>query len=617
MVASPALVNRPPEHPAEPQKGAAALAAGDVIAGKYRLDRVIGRGGMGSVWAARHAQLDMPVALKFIDPVADAPEARARFEREARAAGQLRSPHVVQILDHGIDGDRPYIAMELLEGEDLGERLRREGRLSVAAAARILTQAAKALRRAHEAGIIHRDLKPSNIFLARFDDDEVVKLLDFGVAKLHVSGAIEGGNQFTQTGVVFGSPSYMSPEQARGVRVLDHRSDLWSLAVILFRAITGVKPFSASSIGDLVIKLCIDPLPVPSSIAPDLPRGVDAFFARAFERDPEKRFATAVEMAAAFEASFGASPSAEPASVAPRPPSTPPAAEPRRPSSPSPSFGVIVSPVATAPLPSMPVASVPVASMPVASMPVANNPPASAPVASAPVAFQAPISGGSGPHVAFAPGTLTPPSGGMPAVPSDLTPPSGGWGQVPSSTGPYAMGHVSQPSAPAFDATTPPGPGLAPAIPPPPLMPAQVGPAPAATAPAFHPRPAPASASAGPAATRAIAIGVGVAAVAAVILLAVIVGVLRRAPAPEGAASAPQAAEGASAPASQALDSAPKEPAPPAATAEASAAPEPAASASAEPPSAAEAPASADASAKSPPKQGGKPGKRRTPNFGY
>jgi serine/threonine protein kinase len=277
------------------------LGQGSVIAGKYRLDYQVGRGGMGAVWAAHHLQLDTQVALKFIDPLAETGDARLRFEREAKAAAQLRSPHVVQILDHGVDGDRPYIAMELLEGEDLGERLRKEKRLSVQAAAHIFTQAAKALRRAHDAGVIHRDLKPSNIFLARFDDDEVVKLLDFGVAKIRDPGG-DMGSAFTQTGVIFGSPAYMSPEQARGARVIDHRSDLWSLAVILFRAITGVKPFEASSIGDLVIKLCIDPIPVASHIAPDLSPDIDIFFERAFAREPEQRFPSAVVMAAAFEA---------------------------------------------------------------------------------------------------------------------------------------------------------------------------------------------------------------------------------------------------------------------------------------------------------------------------
>src|SRR4051812_8109284 len=146
------------------------LREGTVIAGKYRLERPLARGGMGAVWVARHLQLDELVAVKFMDislpAVADA---RVRFEREAKAAARIRSPHVVQILDHGVDGEMPYIVMELLEGEHLGAKLKREGRLSLSAVAVITEQVAKALHRAHKAGIIHRDLKPANVFLARVD----------------------------------------------------------------------------------------------------------------------------------------------------------------------------------------------------------------------------------------------------------------------------------------------------------------------------------------------------------------------------------------------------------------------------------------------------------------
>ncbi len=341
------------------------LVPGAIIAAKFRLERVIGKGGMGSVWAAKHAHLDMPVALKFMDPLADSPEARVRFEREAKAAASLRSPHVVQILDHGLDDGVPYIAMELLEGEDLGERLRRDKRLDLVVASRIFTQAAKALKKAHDAGIIHRDLKPSNIFLARFDEDEVVKLLDFGVAKLRSPGsALDPNSQATQTGVVFGSPSYMSPEQARGVRVLDHKTDLWSLAVILFRTITGEKPFLGDSIGDLVIKLCIDPLPIATQIAPDLPPAIDAFFERAFAREPEQRFPDAMGLAAAFESIVSGKPmkpvlpTASPlGSQAPRPPKlagapAPPLAHAFAPVAPAtPASGSLLAPVSLTPPP--------------------------------------------------------------------------------------------------------------------------------------------------------------------------------------------------------------------------------------------------------------------------
>lgn len=279
-------------------------AASQIIAGKYRVESLIGHGGMGSVWRGRHATLDMPVAIKFMAPqaLADA-ESRQRFDREARALAALRTTHIVQVIDHGVDDDTPYIVMELLEGEDLSARLAARRRLPLDEVSRILSQVARALRRAHEAGITHRDLKPSNIFLARIDDEEVVKVLDFGVAKLAQAGLL-ADDALTKAGTLLGSPGYMSPEQARGKEV-DFRSDLWALAVIVFRAVTGAKPFAGDSIAELVIKLCIDPRPVPSRLAPDLPPAVDRFFEKAFASSPEERHQSAVEMAAAFAAIVG------------------------------------------------------------------------------------------------------------------------------------------------------------------------------------------------------------------------------------------------------------------------------------------------------------------------
>ncbi|MBK8253425.1 MAG: protein kinase [Polyangiaceae bacterium] len=292
-------------------------AESQIIAGKYRLESLLGHGGMGSVWRAQHLTLQMPVAVKFMAPQALAdPESRQRFDREARALASLRTPHIVQVLDHGIDDDTPYFVMEMLEGEDLSTRLAERKRLPLAEVSRILSQVARALRRAHEAGIVHRDLKPSNVFLAHIDDEEVVKVLDFGVAKLLQSGAISD-DQLTRTGTLLGSPGYMSPEQARGKDV-DFRSDLWALAVIVFRAVTGTKPFAGDSIAELVIKLCIDPRPVPSKIAPDLPAGVDRFFEKAFAASPEQRFQSALEMAAAF-AQLTGGPSLETSYAGPNP----------------------------------------------------------------------------------------------------------------------------------------------------------------------------------------------------------------------------------------------------------------------------------------------------------
>jgi serine/threonine-protein kinase len=256
---------------------------------------------MGAVWVARHLQLDEQVAVKFMDiSLPTVADARVRFEREAKSAARIRSPHVVQILDHGVDGEMPYIVMELLEGEHLGTRLKREGRLSLSAAAVLTEQVAKALHRAHKAGIIHRDLKPANVFLARVDDDEIVKILDFGIVKSMNGGGASG--EATKSDVLMGSPNYMSPEQARGARTVDHRTDLWSLGVVLFRVITGKMAFSGDSVVDVILKICTGPVPSATAAAPDLPPEVDAFFARALERDPARRFSSAREMGADFSA---------------------------------------------------------------------------------------------------------------------------------------------------------------------------------------------------------------------------------------------------------------------------------------------------------------------------
>jgi serine/threonine-protein kinase len=271
------------------------IGTGTVIAGRYRLERPLSQGGMGSVWVAQHFQLQRLVAIKLMEPaLAATAEGRTRFEREARAAAQLKSRHVVQIHDYGVEGGTPYIVMELLSGEDLGTRLKRLRRLPIRSVAVIFSQIAKALRKAHEAGIVHRDLKPANIFLAHDDDDEVVKVLDFGIAKQ--TGETTDA---TATGVVLGSIHYMSPEQARGARTLDHRSDLWSLGVLAFRALTGQLPFSGTPI-DVIVKVCVEPIPIASSLEPDLGPEVDAFLARALDRNPDGRFQSARELASAL-----------------------------------------------------------------------------------------------------------------------------------------------------------------------------------------------------------------------------------------------------------------------------------------------------------------------------
>jgi Protein kinase domain len=275
-----------------------------IVADRFRLERPLGVGGMGTVWLAHQTALDVPCAVKFIHAeAASSPEIRARFEREAKSAAQLRSPNVVQILDHGVWQGSPYIAMEYLEGEDLAGRLRRMGKLSPAETASIASQVARALTRAHAAGLVHRDLKPANIFLVRDDDREIAKILDFGVVKSTAS-TFGVGDANTKTGSAIGTPFYMSPEQAQGTKLVDHRSDLWALGVVVFRCITGHLPFQSQALGDLFMKIMVLPIPVPSQIAP-VPPGFDAWWARAAARDPEQRFQSAKELAEALGWALG------------------------------------------------------------------------------------------------------------------------------------------------------------------------------------------------------------------------------------------------------------------------------------------------------------------------
>ncbi len=276
-----------------------------VVAGRFRLNRLIGRGGMGSVWQATHLGLDIPCAVKFIEgEFAGLAEAQARFEREAKAAAQLRSPHVVQILDHGVWENTPYIAMELLEGEDLGKRLTKLRTLPAPEINAIIQQVARALTKAHQAGIVHRDLKPDNIFLVRDDDREIVKVLDFGIAKKNSTGLDTGNN--TKTGAMLGTPYYMSPEQAQGTKGVDWRSDLWSLAVIVFQMVTGRLPFESEALGDLLVKIIVAPIPTPSQLGP-VPPQFDRWWLRAADRDTAKRYQSAKEFADALAMTLGQS----------------------------------------------------------------------------------------------------------------------------------------------------------------------------------------------------------------------------------------------------------------------------------------------------------------------
>ncbi|MEO5725509.1 MAG: serine/threonine-protein kinase, partial [Byssovorax sp.] len=278
------------------------LVSGQIFAHKFRLEDQIGAGGMGTVWRAWNVQLDIPVAIKVMNATfAQDAESVARFEREAKAAARIRGRHVVNIYEHGVHEGLTYMAMELLEGEDLNQRLKREGRLSLRATAHIVSNLCKALQRAHDLGVVHRDLKPANIFLTRDGDEEIAKVLDFGIAKLmHTTD----GGFVSVTGQILGTPTYMSPEQIRATKHVDNRADLWSLAVIAFRALTGEFPFSGS-LFDITSSILGGTTPIASAFASDLAPEVDAFFARAMARDIDRRFQSARELSSAFSVLSG------------------------------------------------------------------------------------------------------------------------------------------------------------------------------------------------------------------------------------------------------------------------------------------------------------------------
>ncbi len=288
---------------------------GSLVSGKYRVGRLIGSGGMGTVWEGVHEALGTRVAVKFIKPAhAQASDARRRFEIEARAAAKLQSKHAVHVFDYGVtESGLPYIVMEYLEGESLSEALIRRGPMPAQEVALLIGQAARALVKAHAAGIVHRDLKPDNIFLAQSgeesqDEDDLpytVKLVDFGIAKMF-DEPIRGDSKAmpmggpTQEGAVIGTPNFMAPEQLTVGGNPNALTDMWSLGACTFAAMTARIPFEGEVLGDIVLKVCAAPLPVPSKYNPDVPSGFDAWFARACNRDPAKRFQTAEELSQAL-----------------------------------------------------------------------------------------------------------------------------------------------------------------------------------------------------------------------------------------------------------------------------------------------------------------------------
>jgi serine/threonine-protein kinase len=269
---------------------------GMMITPNVRLTRPLSEGGMGAVWVADHLALRTQVVVKFIlGELASNPDALSRFEREAAAASQVKSPHVVQTFDHGCTKEGlPYIVMELLEGEDLGDYLDRHRRMEPSVVLSLVSQLSRALDRAHSKGIVHRDIKPNNIFLTDGEAGEFfVKLLDFGIAKGVDSVTLDSA---TRTGTVMGSPFYMSPEQIVGAKDIGPKSDLWAVGVVAFEALTGVRPFEAETVGALAIQIHAGELPRPTEKNPSLPPTVDEWFARACAREIEGRYGSAREL---------------------------------------------------------------------------------------------------------------------------------------------------------------------------------------------------------------------------------------------------------------------------------------------------------------------------------
>jgi serine/threonine protein kinase len=281
----------------EPEPDADFPRAGSVIEGKYRLVDPLAAGTMGCVWRAEHLALEVHVAIKFMQPNADADaDVPRRFLREARIGSALNGRHVAQVLDFGVERGRPYMVMELLHGESLARRLRRAGPLSPQQTADVFVPLAQALQRVHELGVVHRDIKPDNVFIVQVGGREHPKLLDFGVAKVQKQQFDVRVSRDTAEGERVGTPHYMSPEQARGATSVDHRTDIWALGVMAFECLLGYPPFVASGLGDLLLLICARPLPVPSAFGA-VPVGFDAWFARACARAPEARFSSVLEAA--------------------------------------------------------------------------------------------------------------------------------------------------------------------------------------------------------------------------------------------------------------------------------------------------------------------------------
>ncbi len=276
---------------------------GEILAGKYQVERILGVGGMGVVVAAHHIQLDEKVALKFLLPDAlKNSEALARFEREARAAVKIKSEHIARVIDVGkLDSGSPYMVMEYLEGGDLSGMLAKTGKLPVEQAVDFILQASEAIAEAHALGIVHRDLKPANLFCIRRRDGQLcIKVLDFGISKVTKSGSMPDSMSMTKTTAVIGSPVYMSPEQMQSSKGVDLRTDIWSMGVILYELVTGRLPFNGDTVTELAIRIATEPAPPMADIPPGMPSGLEPVVLRCLEKQRERRYQDMGELATAL-----------------------------------------------------------------------------------------------------------------------------------------------------------------------------------------------------------------------------------------------------------------------------------------------------------------------------
>ena len=277
-----------------------ASLVGSTVAQKYRVERLLGRGGMGAVFSATNTAIGKRVALKFLTrEAARDRDAASRFQREARAASVAESEHIVHVFDEGLSDDgHPFLVMELLVGEDLRSRLERETRLGVGTAVAIASQILRGLMRAHGAGLVHRDLKPDNVFLCRRDDGSLlVKLVDFGISKLSQKTTPD---TLTQRGAVIGTAHYMSPEQVQAPESVDPRADLYGVGAILFEALSGRPPHEASSYEAVLVAICTRDAPDVRALRPDVREPLAQVITRALSRDREARFQSAEEFLTAL-----------------------------------------------------------------------------------------------------------------------------------------------------------------------------------------------------------------------------------------------------------------------------------------------------------------------------